>query len=155
MILSLCLVPLAACSEEQGKRDSTQQQSDGYVRKPLKITTQDGRDLFFQVEVANTPESRAKGLMFREELAPDHGMIFLFSDAKPRSFWMRNTFLALDIIFVDDIGRITTIGEGKPLNESPVLSNGAARAAIELNRGTAERLGIQIGDQIHFLGLNQ
>ncbi len=151
------LLPLQSCSESGEDTNVKEAElvsvDDGYVRHPLKIQTHDGREIYFQVEVAKTEESLAKGFMFREHIAPDHGMIFIFPETKPLSFWMRNTLLGLDIIFLDEKGVILNIEEGKPLDETGVSSAGPAKAAIELNLGTAASMGIDPGDQVIFPGL--
>ena len=152
LILISSSFPLVSCEEKI--EQTVIQGEDGYKRSPLKITTQDGRSLIFQVEIAKTPEKQSRGLMFRNKMAPDQGMIFIFPDEKNRSFWMRNTYLPLDIIFLKADGTIINIGAGIPLSEKEVLSDGPAKAAIELNKGTAARLGIRPGDKVYFPGLN-
>jgi len=115
----------------------------------LTITTDKGTHRF-SVEVAATDAQKAKGLMFRERMAPDQGMLFLFQAAGERYFWMKNTPLSLDIIFIDDTGRIISIAEGTtPFSEKMIPSGGPAKYVLELLAGTSRRLGIKPGDQVH------
>lgn len=107
----------------------------------------------FQVEIADTPEARSRGLMFREELAPDEGMLFVFPDTQPRSFWMRNTPLPLSIAYIDERGRILEIHAMEPYSEVPVRSRNPARYALEVNRGRFRELGIEPGDRIDLADL--
>lgn len=104
---------------------------------------------FFEVELALTPEARARGLMYRTELAPDKGMLFVFEDSVPRSFWMRNTYIPLDIIFIRLDGKILNIvREARPRTETPRQSIGSAIAVFEIAGGRARELGIKAGDYI-------
>jgi uncharacterized protein len=97
----------------------------------------------FTVEVARTTQQQAQGLMNRTELAPDRGMLFPFQEPKFASFWMRNTLIPLDMIFVRSDGSIDRIAENTvPQDESPVASGGEVSAVLELAGGTTARLGI-------------
>jgi hypothetical protein len=149
IFLVLTLFFLGGCFEEVPAQNTAAIKKEHH-REALKIVTQDGRALLFQVEIADTPQKLQQGLMFRQEMALDHGMIFLFSDIQPRSFWMKNTYLPLDVIFIGAENKIVHIGEGKPLSEAGIPSYAPAKAAIELNQGTATRMGIRIGDIVHF-----
>ena len=96
-----------------------------------------------------TPQQRALGLMFREELAPDAGMLFLFDREAPRSFWMKNTYIPLDLIFLNDQGVIVSIAsDAIPHDESSIPSGRPASAVLEVPAGTAEDLGIAPGDRV-------
>jgi len=115
-------------------------------RVPLTVTTADGTEHVFQVEVADTPEARGRGLMFREELAPDHGMLFIFPRRERVAMWMRNTPLPLDMLFIDDDGRVRQIAERTvPYSEATISSRRRVRYVLEVPGGTAERLGIEAG----------
>ncbi|MEM7488147.1 MAG: DUF192 domain-containing protein [Pseudomonadota bacterium] len=103
----------------------------------------------FDTELALTPQEQARGLMFREEMARLSSMLFVFPAARERGFWMRNTLLPLDIIFLDDAGTITRIHENAvPLDETVIRSEGPARAVLEINGGLAADLGLAVGDQL-------
>ena len=87
------------------------------------------------VEVAHTRADRTRGLMFREHMPEDHGMLFLFPEEKVRAFWMKNTTLPLSIAYADSSGRIVRIADLEPLNEEGVSSVRPSRYALEMNRG--------------------
>ena len=102
----------------------------------------------FAVEVAVTPEEQAKGLMFRRDLPEGRGMLFDFGREQLASFWMKNTYVSLDMIFIRADGRILRIAESTvPLSETLVHSGGPVRAVLEVVAGTARKLGIAPGDR--------
>ena len=105
-------------------------------------------DETLMVEVADTDESRATGLMHREELNENHGMLFVFPESDYRAFWMRNTLIPLSIAYIDERPRILEIHDMAPLDETPVPSRYPARYALEVNQGAFDRLGIAPGDRI-------
>ncbi|MBO6891442.1 MAG: DUF192 domain-containing protein [Roseibium sp.] len=106
-------------------------------------------ELRFQVEVASNDIQRARGLMFREEMAEDHGMLFVFENEGERFFWMKNTPLPLDIIYISEAGRIVSIAaETVPFSENVIPSGHPARFVLELNAGLSEKLGITVGDTV-------
>lgn len=102
----------------------------------------------YKAEVARTPEQQAQGLMHRKAMARDAGMIFPFPEPRMASFWMANTYLPLDIIFISPDGRVVNVGEGVPLTTRTVESTGPAGAVLELNRGEAARIGLKPGDKV-------
>jgi uncharacterized protein len=103
----------------------------------------------FTVEVAETPQEEARGLMFRKSLAADSGMLFDFKRPQEVAFWMKNTLIPLDMLFVDAEGRIAGIhANAVPLSLATIESPGPVRAVIELAGGTAARLGIKPGDRV-------
>ncbi len=103
----------------------------------------------FRVEVAATPRDQAKGLMFRTEMGPDEGMIFPRDGYAQASFWMKNTPLPLDIIFIGTDGRISNIAANTvPYSLESVSSEGIASAVLELNAGRAAELGIVAGNKV-------
>ena len=94
----------------------------------------------FTAEVVATPRSRSQGLMYRKNLADDRAMIFVFADETPRSFWMKNTYISLDIVYVDSQMKVgSMIENAEPLNEKPLPSAGPARYAIEMAGGLAAK----------------
>lgn len=128
------LAPLVGRAAEQGT---------------LTIETAAGDILQFEVEIVTTPQEMAVGLMFRQQMAPDAGMLFVYPAARQVSFWMKNTYLPLDMLFIGDDGVIHHIAERTvPLSTTPVPSRGPSRAVLELNGGTSERLGIAAGDRL-------
>jgi len=103
----------------------------------------------FTVEIADTEAAREKGLMFRKELPEGHGMLFDFHGDGPVSFWMQNTYISLDMIFIQGDGRILRIAENtEPLSTRIVPSGGPVRAVLEVIGGTARKLGIAPGDRV-------
>ncbi len=105
----------------------------------------------FRVELAATTQDQAKGLMFRTSMAPDEGMIFPMNPPRGASFWMRNTVIPLDIIFVGPDGRITNIAAGAiPYDERPLSSAGLVKGVLELGGGRAAQLGIVAGDVVEW-----
>jgi uncharacterized membrane protein (UPF0127 family) len=105
--------------------------------------------LNFEVELASTPDQRRQGLMFRESLAADQGMLFDFGDTAPVTMWMRNTFIPLDMLFIDAEGRIARIvTDTEPLSDAVIGSGNPVRAVLELAAGTSAELGIAVGDRV-------
>jgi len=103
----------------------------------------------FEVELAITPEEKEHGLMFRRELPQGHGMLFDFGFDQPVAFWMKNTFIPLDMLFIRADGRILRIAENtEPLSERNIPSGGPVRAVLEVIGGTAKKLGIAPGDRV-------
>ncbi len=106
----------------------------------------------FDVVIADTNETRARGLMFVDEMADDEGMFFIFRRAAPRAFWMKNTRIPLDIIYLDSSLRVVDIVKNaKPCKTPRCRSYPSKRPAqyvLELNGGLSDRLGLAIGDQI-------
>ena len=103
----------------------------------------------FQVEMAITPEEKERGLMFRRELLDGHGMLFDFQFDQNVAFWMKNTYIPLDMLFIRGDGRILRIAENtEPLSERNIPSGGPVRAVLEVIGGTAKKLGIAAGDQV-------
>jgi uncharacterized membrane protein (UPF0127 family) len=99
--------------------------------------------------LAVTPEDQAKGLMYRRELPEGQGMLFDFHREQPTTFWMKNTYVSLDMIFIRADGRILRIAENTvPLSEALVSSGGPVRAVLEVVAGTARKLGLAPGDRV-------
>ena len=102
----------------------------------------------FTLEIAYRPEDQETGLMNRKSMPDDHGMIFVFPAERNLTFWMKNTLIPLDILYLDRAGRVVSVKHMKPLDETGVPSDGPAMYAIELNAGTAARVGIKAGDTL-------
>jgi uncharacterized protein len=100
-----------------------------------------------QAEVARTPEQRERGLMYRESLDVGRGMLFVFPDAQVRSFWMRNTFIPLDIAYMDENLRIVDIQAMEPRDEDTYPSARPAMFALEVPRGWFEAAGVEVGHE--------
>jgi uncharacterized membrane protein (UPF0127 family) len=116
----------------------------------LEIASKSGVYVF-AVEIADTEEKRAKGLMFRRELPEGRGMLFDFHREQEVSFWMENTYIPLDIIFIQGNGRILRIAENtEPLSTKIIPSGGPVRGVLEVAGGTTRKLGISTGDHVAF-----
>jgi uncharacterized protein len=135
------LVLLTGCSPGGGK---------GHLPVArITVETQSG-PAAFQVEVASDDKARERGLMFRTSLAPDAGMLFDFRGEGYRNFWMKNTPLSLDIVFIRADGTISTIAANTmPYSEAPIPSSEPVQAVLEINGGRAAELGIAPGAKVH------
>jgi uncharacterized membrane protein (UPF0127 family) len=120
-------------------------------RIPVSIASAGG-EVTFQAEIADTPEERNRGLMFRESMGDREGMLFLFHDEQPRSFWMRNTLIPLDMIFVRTDRTILGIVENaEPKTETSRAVEGASQFVLEINGGLSQQLGIAAGQTVTFM----
>jgi uncharacterized protein len=121
----------------------------------VTIITKDGRQVGFQVEVADTPGKREMGLMYRTDLADDRGMIFLFPNESQQSFWMKNTPLTLDMIFIGRDRKVVGIVEqATPFSLEPRTVEGKSQFVLEINGGLSKRHGFKAGDSVQFDGFN-
>ncbi|MDI9348920.1 MAG: DUF192 domain-containing protein [Candidatus Symbiobacter sp.] len=118
---------------------------------PLSITGRDGAVKQFMVEHAVTEAEHNQGLMYRTSLPDAGGMIFLYRQPQRVQFWMKNTVIPLDIIFIAAGGKIISIHENaQPLDLTPIASGGAVMAVLELAGGTVARFRITIGDEVRY-----
>ena len=114
----------------------------------LEIATSSGQHAF-QIEIAANDASRERGLMDRRYMARDHGMLFEFDRDEPVSFWMKDTYIPLDMIFIAPSGVVTRIvANAEPLSERIIPSGGPCVAVLELNGGTAAAIGLKVGDKV-------
>jgi len=114
----------------------------------LEIASQSGVHSF-AVEIADTEAAREKGLMYRKEVPEGTGMLFDFKAEQPVTFWMKNTYVSLDMIFIRADGRIASIAENtEPMSEKLVPSGAPVRGVLEVAAGTCRRLGIRPGDRV-------
>jgi uncharacterized protein len=116
----------------------------------LSIVTRAGQRHDFVLELANTPEMRSRGLMFRRDVPTGHGMLFDFGPGETDvSMWMKNTYVSLDMVFIRADGTIRRIAESTtPLSEATIPSGGPVKGVLEVVAGTAKRLGIAAGDRV-------
>lgn len=137
---------LYACAQPAPR--ATVDPASGLELEQLTIDTDRG-PVNLTVEIADDEAERNRGLMFRQSLADDRGMLFHFQQPEMASFWMRNTILSLDIIFIGPDGRILNIADHTtPYSEAPIPAAGLTRGVLEIRAGRAEELGIRPGDQV-------
>ena len=147
-LAALLLLLPAAC--QAGNPDVTKAAS-GLSVVPLDIRTAGGKTYSFKVEVARSESEQARGLMFRDALAPDGGMIFPMNPPRPASFWMKNTVISLDLIFIRPDGTIARIAaEAVPYSLEPIDSGEPVSAVLEIAGGRAAELGISEGDKVRW-----
>lgn len=156
---ALTLGMLAACSPGEGTAASAQTPAPGPQQGTLHpvsglqvidlVVERGSKRLPFRVELAASGEAQMRGLMFRDRLGDEEGMLFPSVRPEPRSFWMKNTPLSLDIIFIGPDGRITNIAANtEPYSLKSIPSSGLASAVLELRAGRAAQLGIVPGDKV-------
>lgn len=122
---------------------------ESFQQGPLTIVTAKGIRHAFTVELALTPRQRSQGLMNRREMGADRGMLFDFGETRQVLMWMKNTYLPLDMLFIDGKGTIRTIRENaEPLSEAIIDSRVPVAYVLELNGGTVRKLGIRTGDTV-------
>ena len=133
IVAGFVLLVVAACSSGEDR---------------LVLHTGQG-DFTFTVEIADTNEERAKGLMFRNELAADAGMLFDYGKEQEASFWMQNTLIPLDMIFIGADGVVKTIHvNAKPLDTTPIPSGVPVRFVLEIPGGRSREIGLAVGDRM-------
>ncbi len=138
--------PFPAAAQEPGAA------SPSLPTATLWIETDRGRHAF-AVELAQTPDARQIGLQGRRFLAADAGMLFDFGSPQPVSMWMKNTFLSLDMLFIDSEGTVVKVAEATPpLSLALIRSDRPVRAVLEVIAGTCARLGIGPGSRVHGAG---
>jgi uncharacterized protein len=139
---TLCLALLLVLS-------GSAQALESYATAPLTIDTK-GSARHFTVELALTPAQQQQGLMYRSAMAPDAGMLFVFPETQTATFWMKNTLIPLDMLFIAKDGKVADLHErAVPLSLENIVSKLPVKAVLELNGGTVARLGIAIGDTVH------
>ncbi|MCC7385714.1 MAG: DUF192 domain-containing protein, partial [Deltaproteobacteria bacterium] len=119
-------------------------------RIPVTVSAENGQ-VVFRAEIADTPEERARGLMYRTELRDDEGMLFLFTQEGPLSFWMKNTLIPLDMVFITSDHTILGIVENAtPKTETSRNVPGLSQFVLEINGGLSQRLGLKAGQKVSF-----
>lgn len=117
------------------------------VLESLGILTADGRNITYKIETAATEMTMRRGLMFRDSMADDHGMLFIYQPQRDVSMWMKNTILSLDMLFIDGAGKIVYIEERTtPFSLETISAGRPVRAVLEINAGQVDHHGIQPGD---------
>lgn len=153
--MALSAAALVACAPqpEVAQGDQAAQAADVHPESGLVIipvtVTQDGESTTFRTELALSEDAQSRGMMFRTEMAPDEAMLFPSEPARIRSFWMRNTLIPLDLIFIGPDRRILNIQtDAQPYSEAPLRSAGPVIGVLEIPGGRAAELGIEAGAQV-------
>ena len=151
LAISSILLFVSSCKEEQR------------TIKPIEITfkkegilqlfkgTSDSLIATFDIEIADNDYETQTGLMYRKSMADNNAMLFIFPDMRPRSFYMKNTYISLDIIYLDSDNTIVSIQENaRPLDETSLPSNAPAQYVLEIKGGLSQQLSISSGDRMEF-----
>lgn len=142
-VLFFTLIIVSACLPEKAKKELS------FEKEEIRISCQDRSDIVLTVEIADTDAKRARGLMYRTDLQADDGMLFLFPVNRRASMWMANTPQSLDMLFIDERGRITQIVEDTvPFSREEIRSEKSVKGVLELKSGASKRLGIKVGDKV-------
>ena len=150
-VIGMGLPLLAACQPTSNSVSAIERSPAGLDQVPLTITTTSGKRHRFTVEVARSEAQQAQGLMNRESLAPDRGMIFPYDVPTAASFWMKNTLIPLDMVFVRADGTVARIeANTAPLSLDPVPAGEPIGAVLELAGGRAAELGITAGAKVEW-----
>jgi uncharacterized membrane protein (UPF0127 family) len=123
--------------------------ASGSGEAPLTVAAS-ARGAKLELEIAADPEARERGLMFRRELADGAGMLFVFPERQPLTFWMRNTYVPLSVAFLDDDGRVESIDDMEVFTDTPHRSGDPARYAVEVPHGWFTAHGVAPGDVVSF-----
>ena len=157
-IILVCLAALSACSPGSAEGASASAPVTAAARHaesglpviPLTVTTRGGKHPF-RVEVASSGAEQSKGLMFRSAMGGDEGMIFPLDPPRDAAFWMRNTLIPLDIIYIRGDGVVRSIARNaRPLDETPLPAGGTTLGVLELAGGRAAEIGLRPGDRVDF-----
>ncbi len=143
--LLACIALAAACASGAAQPSAN---FPALEQAPVQAATASGIHEFV-VWIAADDASRERGLMFVRELPPDRGMLFVFEEPQPLAFWMKNTYVSLDLVFIDPAGKVLNVAaEARPHSLVPIHSAGDAIAVLELLGGTARSIGLEPGDQL-------
>lgn len=119
------------------------------MAEPLEVQLTNGKTHHFDVRIADNDQTREKGLMGVRSLPEDQGMLFVFDELTPVQFWMKNTLISLDMVFIDGKGVVSSVhSKAQPLDLSVISSKEPVKAVLEISGGVAEKLGIGRGNQI-------
>jgi uncharacterized protein len=151
-LLAAALIGWPALTPAPARADEPPRESlDHYPTADVSVES-GGRSHVFHVWIADTVPRREQGLMYVKRLEPGRGMLFIFPSSQAQSFWMKNTLIPLDLLFIAPDGRIIRIAaSAKPLSEATIDSMGIVRGVLEVAGGTSERLGIKAGDRVRHL----
>lgn len=149
IVLGVCLLLILGGGACRLGEENTPSVQRGETVPLTIIRHSQSTPLVYQVELASTPEERLRGLMFRSSMPEDHGMLFIFEQPDYLSFWMKNTYIPLDLLFLHPDGRIGHIHENaQPHDLRGIPSQIEALMVLEINGGEAARQGIRVGDRV-------
>jgi uncharacterized protein len=152
-LCALAALTGAGCKNSQRMSAGTSAAADA-VAAQVSVSVTGGRSVPFRVEVARTSPEREQGLMYRDRLAADAGMLFVFDRPAPLAFWMKNTFIPLDMIFIGGDRRIVGIVENaEPRTLSTRRVEGLSKYVLEISGGLSAKLGIQTGAAVDLSGV--
>ena len=153
--LSCALVFIAGCKNGERKGSTENAAAVAAVGAVTVVVRAGDREVPFRVEVVRTPAEREKGLMYRDRMDQDAGMLFIFESDLPLTFWMKNTFIPLDMIFIDSgmkiVGIVENAAPGTLTSRSPGVP---AQYVLEINGGLAAKLGLRAGTSVQFRNLS-
>lgn len=149
-IFASCLqMTITSCSFAQEENAAISPTSTETEKEIITIQTPDGEEYTFHIELALTKAEQSVGLMYRTFMADDAGMLFIFDDEAMRNFWMKDTYIPLDMLFISKDGTIHHIhSHAKPQDTTRITSKKPSFAVLELNGGTTDKLGIKVGDKL-------
>jgi hypothetical protein len=146
LTLGLFLGGVVAVGCDRPSQSQTQPASDGSGAQSLPTVKMKIGTQTFDLEIARTSEQQALGLMKRDSMPKDHGMIFVFPDERLLEFWMKDTRIPLDIMYVDSTGKVVSVSQMRPYDLTSISSDVPAQYAIELNAGMVKQVGVKSHD---------
>jgi len=149
LILAFGIVVFASCKDD--KKVIKQTEISFKKEGELTILKSDSTQVILDIEIADTDFDIQTGLMYRNSMANNQGMLFVFKDEQPRSFYMKNTRIPLDLVFINENKTIVSFQKNtKPFDESSLPSNAPAKYVLEINAGMVDELSISIEDIVFF-----
>lgn len=157
LLAFVCVIFLACQLQVKSQNSEKDNNEPKFVKEAdVYIVRNDGEKLHFDAQIADTEEKSAMGLMYRTHMEDHQSMLFLFEYERPLSFWMKNTYISLDIIFINSEMKIVSIARNtEPLSEQMIPSNVPALYALEIKAGLSDKMNINIGDHLQYQILKQ
>jgi uncharacterized protein len=151
---SLAAIALALATGCRAPAAPAPSRSDASAAPLVVLESPSGRESQVRVEVMRTPAELERGLMFRERLGADEGMLFVFSESDDRAFWMKNTLIPLDMIFISEGGAVVgLVANAEPLTTTPRSVGAPSRYVLEVNGGWCAAHGVAAGDRVRLEGV--
>ncbi|BAO74671.1 DUF192 domain-containing protein [Winogradskyella sp. PG-2] len=158
LLFFLCLVFIVSCKEDKPTKAEDKVVVTFKKEGALNILKGDSDSVVktIAIEIADNDYETQTGLMYRTKLETNHGMLFIFPDLQPRSFYMKNTKIPLDIIYIDENKTIVSFQkDAKPFDETSLPSNAPAKYVLEINGGLSDEWQLEIGDRVDFILINE